>query len=273
MYRKILVLFILTLMLGVVEAKQQEVYVGIYVLNMPKLDFSQGMYVIDFYMDVWCYDCNLSTIKPEITNARIINSKLMIDEEKEKFWRFQVELLQPMDFHEYPFDRHTIRIEVEDEKLVYEKLKFIPDQETSGIESIHLPNFKIVGWNSTAIVHYYRVYDEHFSRYVFDIFVAREDSFKQVFPLFIFFFIIFATTLLSTDRRIMVSFLLLIAIVLFHSMANIPVGYITTFDKIVLVLYVAVACNILLSMKKLSTWINLIVLLCCSLIGIVLAMG
>jgi hypothetical protein len=163
--------------------------------------------------------------------------------------RIQANLYENLDLHQYPFDSHALLIEVEDQSLTKQNLIYQPDPNYSGIDpSVVVVGWSVVGWSQSVVDHYYQVYNETYSRYVFSLTLDREPtSAVAIFiPVLLLTFIALMGTLMYGDvssvfeNRILLSASLLIAAVLFQFNIDSslpPLGYLTFADWFMVATY------------------------------------
>lgn len=242
------VFFILfVLMLPIANAKPAEVSVGMYVLNIGKFDLSSGSYTIDFYLSMKC-DGNCNTGDFEFLNGRAASVDKIIDNPNEKFYRIQANLLKNLDLKNYPFDEHSLTIEIEDKEATKNDLIYKFDKESSGIDpSVIIVGWELKDWNGQVTDHFYQPYDETFSRFIFSINIKRvvlASVIKSFLPVFFMVFVGLLSLLLKADKvsmRLSLNISTLLAAVFFHlnlSSQIPPVGYLTFADKFMITTYV-----------------------------------
>ncbi|MFH1709145.1 MAG: hypothetical protein ABIF71_14675 [Planctomycetota bacterium] len=262
----------------------QKVMVGIYILNMGKLDVATGSFTVDFYLD-------LKSDRPipetfEFMNGRASKEKILDearDGQYEKYYRVLAGLASPIDFKRFPFDGQTLQILIEDTKLTTAELVFVPKIEESGFDpSVNFPGWQITDSKPTVALHEYKVYGETYSQYVFNVDIARIkfNSFLKTFiPVLLTMLIMVSSFILNPAQivtRLATISSALVASAMFHvSIAGQipPVGYLTFADKFMmltyLILLVSFGLNISIFVlqgkqredlvKKLNNWSNKIV--------------
>jgi hypothetical protein len=232
--------------------------IGVYVINIGKIDLQTGSYDLDFYIwlasDEEGVDFVQNTPKIDYMNAQRITVEPSRVETN--YWEARVKgtFLKNMDFRNYPFDKQQATVEVEGFETV-DKLVFVPDTETSGFDYlINVPGWNLGESHSDVVVHNYP--DGSYSRYVFEFEIERAplSSFlKTVFPILIITTIAMLAFWMSPTNfapRIGLAASTLLAAVAAHlTAANQlpPIGYLTLIDKVMIVVY-ALFLNNLLSM-------------------------
>lgn len=240
-------IFILLFLVLSYPAAAQEVHVGVYVLNVGKFEVNTGTYTVDFYLDFKC-SSECSPEKFEFTNGRAASIDKLIDTPTEKFYRIQASLSQNIDLRQYPFDKHSLTIELEDKEKPIAEQHYIPDNSSSGIDpSVIIVGWHLDWWNATTAEHRYEPYDETFSRYIFSIEISRvplTSFLKSFLPVFFMVFVGLLSLLLRADKvttRLTLNISTLLAAVMFH--VNLtstipPVGYLTFADKFMITTYI-----------------------------------
>ncbi|AIC16417.1 hypothetical protein NVIE_021530 [Nitrososphaera viennensis EN76] len=236
----------------------QEFTVGVYLLNVGKIDLQTGSYDLDFYF--WLTTSN-STLdftkqKPTFDFMNSMNAKIEPSRVEPNYYEVRVKgtFLKNMDFRNYPFDTQQVTVEVEGFETV-DKLVFVPDTAASGYDSlINVPGWNLGETEQSVIVHQYP--DQSYSRYIFsfDIQRAALSAFlKTIFPVVIITTIAMLAFWMSPTNfppRIGLAASTLLAAVAAHLAAASqlpPIGYLTLMDKVMIVAY-ALFLNNLVSM-------------------------
>lgn len=233
------------------------VYVGVYVLNVGTFDVSTGTYTVDFYLDLLCN----STCDPsgfEFMNGRATSETLLINSSNELFYRIQASLSTNIDLKDYPFDSHSLPIEMEDQINTADTQVYQYNASDSGVDpAVTLVGWQLTGANATVVNHYYAPYDQTYSRFVYNINIQRivlASMLKTFLPV-VFIVLVGLLALLIEENnmlwtRISIITSALIAAVMFH--LNIasslpPVGYLTFADKFMIVTYISLVLSLLSS--------------------------
>jgi hypothetical protein len=190
-------------------------------------------------------------------NGRASSLDKIIDEPNEKFYRIQANLASPIDLKRFPFDRQQIQIVLEDKKNTIDKVSYVIDNEGTGIDD----SVVITGWqmgeSKTEIKeHYYKIYDETYSQYVYTIPIYRitlNAIIKTLLPISFIIIVMLSSFILDPDKlttRIAMVSSALVASVMFHvSLANQipPVGYLTFMDKFMVLTYFVILMSFALN--------------------------
>ena len=240
------------------------VRVGVYVLNVGKFDLASGTYTMDFYLTMSCGkpNCNMGSF--EFMNGRASSLHEIENTPMEKSWRIEANLYSNVDLQDYPFDRHTLAMRIEDTQLTEQNLTYQPDRAGSGLDpSIVVVGWMITGWNQSVTNHYYSVYNETYSQYTFSVSLEREPAFGfEIFiPVFFLSFIaliamlMYGKTSSVLENRVLLTASCLVAAVLFQfSLDNNvpPLGYLTFADKFMIVTYSIIISALVIGIMELD---------------------
>jgi len=237
------------------------VFVGLYLLNLGKFDISTGSFSADFYLSLKCERvCPKQEF--EFMNGRASNFEKIIDEPNEKFYRIQANLVSPADLKKFPFDSQKMEIIIEDKRKSSKELIYIPDYNMSGFDrSISFVGWEIREWRAYSREHYYEVYNETYSQYVFEIPIRRikiNSFFKTFLPVIFIMLVMLSSYVLDLDKivtRIGMVSSALIASVMFHiSIANqLPsTSYLTFIDKFMILSYFIILLSFVFNVSLLE---------------------
>jgi hypothetical protein len=185
-----------------------------------------------------------------------MNIKIDTSKVEHTYWEARVKgtFLKNMDFRNYPFDKHGLTIEVEGFDML-ENTTFVADDKASGFDSlINMPGWNLGGAHAEVIEHHYP--DGTYARYVFTFTIERavlSSVLKIILPIIIITTIAMLAFWMSPTNfapRIGLAASTLLAAVAAHlNAANQlpPIGYLTLFDKLMIVVY-SLFLNNLLSM-------------------------
>jgi hypothetical protein len=240
---------------------KDEINVGIYILNLGKFDISTGSFTVDFYLNLKCEEkCPEQDF--EFMNGRASSIDKIIDKPNEKFYRIQANLNSQIDLRRFPFDSQKMQIIIEDKKKTTKELVYIPDIKQSGIDdSIAFTGWNIGEWTAEEKSHYYSIYNENYSQYVFTVPIYRitiNSILKTFLPVIFIILVMLSSFILDPDKiatRIAMVSSSLVASVMFHvSLANQipPVGYLTFIDKFMVLTYFVVLASFFLNVLLLE---------------------
>ena len=229
-----------------------KVKVGVYVLNVGKYELAAGTYTVDFYLSLRA-DKDMGDQRFEFMNGRGPIDKL-IDTPTEKFYRVQGNLMSNVDLRSFPWDNHTLPIVLEHVTRTSKELLYEIDTEQTGVDAeVRLVGWVLKGFAPEIHEHYYPVYKEKYSQYVYKLEIGRvmfASSLKTFLPVLVFLIVTLVSLLIAiekADARITMNTALLIAAVMFHLSIQSslpPVGYLTLADKIMVATYVVIGTNL-----------------------------
>ncbi|MBU5689246.1 MAG: hypothetical protein KQA41_03415 [Candidatus Aenigmarchaeota archaeon] len=246
MKKKIILLLLFVLSFNITYAFDKNVYTSIYLLNLGKFDISTGSFTADFYLNFECEN-QCPQIDFEFMNGRATSLEKLVDTPKFKSYRIQANLVSPIDLKKFPFDNQTLKIIIEDKSKAIDELVFVARNEDSNIDpSIVFIGWEMGQWKAYSTEHYYDVYDETYSQYVFEIPIYRitiNAVFKTFLPIIFIILIMLSSFVLDPDKittRLGMVGSALVASVMYHvSISNQipPVSYLTFVDKFMILTY------------------------------------
>lgn len=260
-------LLFITLSARSVEASEPEtrppikVKVGIYLLNIGKLDIGAGTYGMDFYISFRCSeDCQPGNF--EILNGRASVEK-NDDEPHFKVFRVRADLVAQLDLRSFPFDAHRLTISLEDKVLQDNRLIYEPDMQMTGVH----PSAVVVGWSLDKQWRVqidrdsYEVYGQSYSRATFSIGAQRPKLsafLKNLTPALIITLSGFLALLMGADKatsRLTLTTSALVGSVLFHinmTSSMPPIGYLTFGDRFMMINYIGLVLVLMVNVKVLA---------------------
>ncbi len=241
----------------VTSVNPAHVQVGVWLVNVEKVDLPASSYRLDFYL--W-FRFNPSEISlDQVKNFEFINGaptkyEVAADEAQGYLeYRVKGDFLTTFDFTQYPFESHALPVIIEHKTLNISNIVFEQDP-TSTIE----PTANVAGWNlggfQTSVLEH--EYDETYSRFVFSVNLDRpivSAFIKSVLPVSVITMIsLLAFFMAPTNfaQRITLAVTTLLAATTFHlSLLNgiPPTGYLTFADRIMLSVYAIFLYNIAVS--------------------------
>ena len=236
------------------QAGPANVKVGVYVLNLGKLDTSTGSFSIDFYLSLTS-DKPVTLDKFEFSNGRASSIDKSVDDPTEKFYRIQASLSDTLNLSRYPFDHHELTVELEDKEQTVNTLVYQMSREDSGLDpAVKLAGWDIVGWDAAISQHYYAPWATTFSKYIFSIQIQRSDLaaiLKTILPAFIIVLVGLLSLVLSPDKiipRLTLNTGAFTGAVLFHlnmTSSLPPLGYLTLGDRFMIFNYFALSLTLI----------------------------
>lgn len=227
--------------------------VGMYILNVGKLDLSTSSYTMDFYLTFAC-DGPCGPLNFEFMNGRPTVDK-QDDLPNYKIYRVVGTFSSNLSMRGFPFDKHHLQLVLEDKLRDETTLVYVADPKFEGVDKAVI----ITGWNlagecaGTVDGHYYPAWDQTYSRYTFDVDIERpplSGILKGLLPATIITLSGFLALLMQPDKalqRLGVATSALVGTVLYHlnlTSSVPPVGYITFADGFMIVNYTLLLANL-----------------------------
>ena len=224
-----------------------EVKAGVYVLSIGQLSTATGTYVVDMYLTLEC-DRPCTPNDFEFMNGRATSTNLIEDEPAYKYYRIQASLQTNPDLRNYPFDEHNLMVQFEDQSLSSTHLVYVPDPTLNGVDpSVIIAGWQLKSWDARVVEHIYPTFDATYSRFQFDVIIARgtlSSILKAVLPALVIVLSGFLALLLGPDKalqRLGINTSALIGGIMFHINLTSqlpPLGYLTLADKFMIMNYV-----------------------------------
>jgi hypothetical protein len=241
-----------------------EVKIGVYVNDIQSIDLQSYSYVADIY--VWFRDRDPSLVPGQsfewmnmfapddhVQTAIYAEPQPQPDGSQYQVFRHQGPFAAKFSIGTYPFDKHKLTIEIEDQEWNADRLVYVVDQVTMN-PNIKLPGFDI-GAPTLEVAD--RAYPtnfgdqslsrpESYSRAVVTIPISRpvwSGITKSLLPVFIVVLVAAAALLLNpthVEARVGLSITALLTLVAlqFSAMASLPeVGYLLMLDQVYLASY------------------------------------
>ena len=246
------------------------VNVGEYIVNLGSFNVAQGSFAADFYL--WFnwqgnytdpgtttpFPANFELMNGAISKVTLVEADQNISGTGENYliYRVQAQMTDPVNLQNYPFDRHSLTIELEDENHNTSSLVYLP---TSGT---HLdPAVKLQGWDihssqvsAVVIDHFYnttfgypgQVSGETYSRFVVTVPIERPvfASVIQTFiPIVLILIVAFVSFFLKMEHfgtRISFNVLTLLTAAAFQITLTSGVpqfGFLTLADRLMISVY------------------------------------
>ncbi len=229
------------------------IQVGVYIIDIQSINLANSNYQIDFYL--W-FNFNPQQINAsDVAQFEFINGEPTIKQidASSGYLEYRVTgtFLKTFDFTNYPFESHTLFIELEHENLDNTQLIYDIDP-TSYIE----PAGGLSGWNtgnitSTVLTHSYG--DQAFSRPQFAVTLSRpliSGVIKSVLPISIITgisLLAFALAAEDYSQKMALGITTLLSATAFHLslISGIPpTGYLTLADRMMIGVYILFLYNI-----------------------------
>jgi hypothetical protein len=260
-----------------------EVSVGLYVLDLPKLDQIENAYTITADVQVSWLDRR--RVKPGETSPRIYQGRQCVRELEEGWWpqlglktligssdqqedeltvfpdgriilrrRAFGEVRTPFDFKNFPFDKQTLRLPIEPFTWTDDVVVLVAD--TSGIgldEDLSLPEWDVTGIHAEVTTSHNPTGRMSFSRILFTVDIERRIGYYlwkillPVFTLVVLSWIVFWMTSENLSRRVGVSSTTILTVIAYQFIisSSLPrLAYLTVLDRLVLFSFLTIALTV-----------------------------
>jgi hypothetical protein len=235
------------------SSEPAHVQAGVWIIDIQKIDLSASTYRLDFYL--W-FNFDPSKINAnDVGQFEFINGQPNIKQidANDSYIEYRVtgDFVKTFDFTNYPFESHTLYIELEHENLDDSHLVYDIDS-ASFIE----PTAGVSGWDigslqTQVITHSYG--DQSFSRPEFDVILSRplvSGIIKDVLPLAVITgisLLAFAMAAEDYNNKMALGITTLLSATAFHLslLSGIPpTGYLTFADRMMIAVYILFLFNI-----------------------------
>ena len=231
------------------------VQVGVWLVNVEKVDLSANSYRLDFYM--WFRfdpsEISLDEIKDfEFINGAPTRYEVNVNEAEGYIeYRVRGDFIETFDFSQYPFETHRLAVEIEHKNLDVSLLVFEEDSTSNIDPDASVAGWELGGFQTSVTEHSYG--EDTFSRFVFSVDLKRPglSSFiKTVLPVAVITTISLLAFFMAPQnfaQRIALGVTTLLAATTFHlSLINgiPPTGYLTFADRMMLSVYTIFLYNL-----------------------------
>ena len=225
-----------------------QVVAGILLVDVNQVNLITGTYNADFYL--WFNSTGSpQTVNYEIVNGQATSVTVDVNTSSYQEYRIRATLTNNLNFQNFPFENHTLSIQIEDKNLQASQLSFAADTAASGTDpSLVVNGWNILGSSVSAAPHAYSG-GQTFSRLTFAFTIGRpvfQTFVKDLLPVVLVTFIAMLAFALPPARsfeRVFIGVTTLVAAVQFHLslLAQTPsVNYLTIADDVMLTVYVLI---------------------------------
>lgn len=247
---------------GYLRDKEEIVQVGIYILSVGNLDTTTGRYYMDFFLNFKCQTPGCEPGDFDIMNAADIlePDDQTSNEDRangERYYRIKGDLQANLNLRNFPFDRHSLIVVIEDKNKdeAEKKFAYVASRGMMGID----PQVYVSGWDLRPLIqgevrsHPYAIYDETYSRARFTIQIEHSwfSSFmKGLFAAIVIVAVGMLSFLMNPHEaqdRINLTSGTLASAIFYHMTltASIPpVGYLTYADRFMILQYVFITLSL-----------------------------
>jgi len=226
--------------------RPQIVETGVYVMDLQSFNVADGTFGVNFYLTL-ASDSPVSLTDLEIVNGRVTSVDALLDTPDEKSYRIFAAMTADPDLHQYPFDRHTLSIEIEPKLHDERTMMLVVHRNSTG----HEPDIGIPGWqmsreDSRIISRSYGKDEAPYSRAVFSYHIRRDSTstlLKFFLPILLLLVVTFFSLAMKGSSRLGLGASMLIVAVFIHWRISdsIPlVAYATFLDVFMVITYTTI---------------------------------
>lgn len=224
-------------------AAPQAVNVSVYVVDFNRFDVGAGSVGADFYLDI-ASDSPVSIDDFELMNGQITSISTVSESPEKKEYRIIALLTTEPDLSRYPFDRHTLRINLEPKLKNEQEINLTIDRAASGLDNeADLPGWQITDKGSYITTKSYLPGEVPYPRAVFEYGIVRDQAstiLKFFLPIMLIVIVSLSSLLMKVSSRLGLNASMFLAAVLIHwRIADaIPlVAYATFLDLFMIITY------------------------------------
>ena len=238
-------------------ASSVEVEVGIWLVNVEKVDLAASSFKLDCYL--WFNfnpsEISLSEVKEfEFINGAPTKYEIAVDEEGYLEYRVRGDFIKAFDFSQYPFENQELSVQLEHKFLDSTQLVYVSD-----VSSTIDPEATVSGWNIGSFetsINEHSYGTEEYSRFVSTVVLQRPTIsafIKSVLPISVITTIALLAFFISPTnfaQRIGLGVTTLLSATAFHlSLVNgiPPTGYLTFADRMMIAIYAIFLYNLSVS--------------------------
>jgi hypothetical protein len=222
------------------------VQVGVYVVDISNFNVADGTFGANLYLTLKS-DAPVSLTDLDIANGHTTSVDTLLDTPNEKSFRVFATLHTNPDLHLYPFDRHTLPIEIEPKLNNANSMVLVIHGNSTGLEpDAGIPGWQLSGGTSRIISRYYDANETPYSRAVFEYNLQRDITsilLKFFLPILLLLVVSLLSLLMKGPSRLGINASMLIVAVFIHWRISdsIPlVSYATFLDIFMLITYVTI---------------------------------
>ena len=219
------------------------VKVGVYMVDFNHFSVGDGTVDANYYLTLTS-DTPVSISDIEIMNGHVMSLDTIVDTPREKEYRIFASMTANPDLRLYPFDRHTLPVEIEPRFKNESEMVFVIDPANTGLDpEADLPGWGFSGTISTITNMSYVEHEIPYSRAVFEYNIRRDTAstvLKFFLPIMLIVIVSLSSLLMKVSSRLGLNASMFLAAVLIHwRIADaIPlVAYATFLDIFMIITY------------------------------------
>jgi hypothetical protein len=240
------------------DSVPQIVTLSSYVVDFNRVDVGAGTVGVDFYLNMKS-DTPVSINDLELMNGMITSISTVKDTPLEKEYRIIAVVTEEPDLSRYPFDRHTLTINLEPRQKNEQEMILAIDTATSALyHGADIPGWTFTGTGYSVTNESYIRDEVPYSRAVFGYKIERDSTstiLKFFLPIMLIVIVSLSSLMLRISSRLGLNASMFLAAVLIHWRIadSIPlVGYAMFLDLFMIITYstlVLVLLSGILSLK------------------------
>jgi hypothetical protein len=240
-----------------VSDEPQEYVVGISLRSVGEINKQIGSYDLDFWYSIYSEGKDLLNDPPpevDFINGKSLEFSSQYLGSNIYEQRVQGTFVGPMDFHDFPFEKIHLRVELEPVTPFNTDYVVLSVDPSSGIDNTaNIPGWFISEPTFTVSEQQYGNDENNYDRYVADFTVERSPigSFlKIIFPILIVVAIGFIAYMFPSNFDLQAALALLpLGAIVFLQVSTLdelpPLGYLTIYDKMMVIVYALIANNVI----------------------------
>jgi hypothetical protein len=219
------------------------VNIGVYAMDFKNFNVANGALETNFYL-ILSSDTPVSIDDIQIMNGHATSIETIVDTPELKNYRISAVMTANPDLRLFPFDKHTLPIEIKPKHKTDKEMVFVIDQGRTGLDAeANLPGWEYAATNAYISNKSFLKPGESYSRAVFDFGVRRDTTstiLKFFLPIALIIIVSLSSLLMKISSRLGLNASMFLAAVLIHwRIADaIPlVAYATFLDLFMIITY------------------------------------
>jgi hypothetical protein len=228
------------------------VQIGVYIVDFNRFSVEDGTFETNFYLTLTSAT-PVSIDDLEIMNGKATSVDTVRDTPTKKEYRINAALTADPDLRRYPFDRHTLPVEIEPKLKNEREMVLVTDPAESGLDpEADLPGWEIAGTSTSVTNKSYIQGEVPYSRAVFDYGIGRDAAstiLKFFLPIMLIVIVSLSSLMMKISSRLGLNASMFLAAVLIHwRIADaIPIVAYATFLDLFMVITYATLVMVLVS--------------------------
>lgn len=219
------------------------VQIGVYVVDFNRFSVADGTVESNFYLTLKS-DTPVSINDVEIMNGHATSVDTILDTPHKKEYRIVATITADPDLRRFPFDRHTLPIEIEPKLKNEQAMVLVIDPSETGLDSeADLPGWELISTSSAIKNQSYVEGEIPYSRAIFNYGIGRDSPstlLKFFLPIMLIIIVSLSSLMMKVSSRLGLNASMFLAAVLIHwRVADaIPlVAYATFLDLFMIITY------------------------------------